>query len=115
MADQLLHGPAVQRLAVRLEGDQVVRQQPLQAIGQAARESPTATAYDHHIEQLLLHRQVRFDFDREGRTAEEVDQQQAEQAVPVTQCFPFAGHRTPLRVGDRLYRSGSRLAALGNP
>jgi hypothetical protein len=45
---------------------------------------------------LLLHGQVRFNFDNEGRTAEEVGQQQAEQAVPVAQCLPFAGHGTPL-------------------
>ena len=65
MADQLLDGPGVERLVVRLEGDQVVRRQLLEAVGQAVGERPGSASHDDHVEELLLDRQVALDLDHE--------------------------------------------------
>jgi hypothetical protein len=75
VSDQFADGPVVQRLAVRLEADQVVLGQLLQPIGQDAGEPPAATADDDHVEQLLLLGQIAFHFDHEGRAGEEVGQE----------------------------------------
>jgi hypothetical protein len=80
---------------VRLERHQVVRPQTFQAIGQATGEAPPAPPHDHHIEQLLLYREVALDLDDERRAAEEVGQEQAEQTVPVAQGLALDGHRMP--------------------
>jgi hypothetical protein len=90
---------------VRFEAQQVGWPQVLQAVGQAASETPAAAA-DEHVEQLLLHRQVALDFNNEGRAGEEVGQQQPKQAVPVAQRLPRAGHRTALP-GSRPIGSGA--------
>jgi hypothetical protein len=107
---QRFHGPAGQRLVVRLEGHQVVQPQPFQAVGQAAGEPPPAPADDDHVEQSLLHRQVTLHFDHEGGAAEQVGQQRAEQAVPVAQGFAFDGHRMVLFVTTRLYEQLCTMA-----
>jgi hypothetical protein len=62
-----------------------------------AGERPGAAAGDHHVEQLLLHRQVPLDLDHKRRASEEVSQQEPEQAVPVAEGVAITGHQAALR------------------
>jgi hypothetical protein len=61
-----------------------MRRQVLQAIWQMAGEPPAASTHDHHVEELLLLRQVTLDFHRKRRVGKEVGQKQAKEAVPVS-------------------------------
>ena len=115
VADQFLHRPGVQGLAMRFEGDQVVRRQVVQPVGQTAREPPTAPAQDYHVEKLLLLRQVALHFHRERRVGEEVHEEQAEQAMPVAQGIPIDGHRTALLVLIELCSLRWRRRCAGGP
>jgi hypothetical protein len=56
MADQLLHGPVIEGLAVRLEGDQVVLHQTVHSIGKPEGQPATSSSQDDHVEVLLLGR-----------------------------------------------------------
>ena len=47
--------------------------------------------HDHHVEELLLLRQIALDFDDKRRVREEVDEEQAKEPVPVPQRIAFDG------------------------
>src|SRR5262245_12603053 len=82
---QLLQRPVVQRLAERLEADQVVIDQVLHAVRQAEGDGPGSLADDDDVEQLGLHRQVPLLLYLERGAGEEVDEDQPEQPVPALQ------------------------------
>jgi hypothetical protein len=77
-----MNGPAVECLLIRLEGDQVVWAQILEAIGEAARQRHRILANDHHVQPLLLERKILLDFNRNRQTVKEVHPGEAEQPVP---------------------------------
>jgi hypothetical protein len=62
---------------------------------------------------MLLHRQVAFDFDHEGRAAEEIGQEQSEQPVPIAQRLARVVIRRPSL--DRLILRGSRVLRKVDP
>jgi hypothetical protein len=55
---------------------------PASPSGSRPANCPGAAADDHHVEQLLLDRQVPLDLDLERRAGEEVGEQETEQTVP---------------------------------
>src|SRR5439155_24892570 len=65
-----------------------------QSVGQTNDESAAAATHDHHIQELLLLRQIALDLHGERRIGEEIGQKEAEQAVPVTQSIAINGHGT---------------------
>jgi hypothetical protein len=54
MAHQLIQSPTLQRLLVGLEGDEVVRSQILETVGEATRQRHQLLAEYDHIQQLPL-------------------------------------------------------------
>ena len=81
MTDQFAQRPTIQRLLIRLEGQQIVRRQILETIGQLSRDRFQSFAEADEIEKLLLARQVDFGLNGDAGALEEVHPRQAKQSM----------------------------------